>query len=284
MNITLTGATGYIGSAVLDRLVARGDRVTAIVRTDSAADKVAAAGATPLVGDLTDTPWLTSVLRTSEAAVHAAAGGDARDAEINDSVIAAVTAAYAGTGRRFLLTGGVWTYGDNPDIDDDDEARPVDLTAWRVEDEAALLADERVDSVVVRPGIVYGRGGGLVPAILGAAPRTPDGALRLVGSGEQHWATVHVDDLADLYLLALDSAPARSVVVAANGDNPTVREIGESLADAVAPESAEDTRARLGAAFADALLLDQGARGARARSWGWRPSRPTLVEELRALF
>jgi nucleoside-diphosphate-sugar epimerase len=107
-----------------------------------------------------------------------------------------------------------------------------------------------------------------------------EGRLTLIGSGEQHWTTVHVDDLADLYVRVLTQAPGGKAYIAASGDNPTVRELGEAIADTVVPESDEATVARLGG-FGEALLLDQQASGQRARSeLGWQPSRPTLVELL----
>ena len=116
--------------------------------------------------------------------------------------------------------------------------------------------------------------------------RTPDGALVLPGSGDQHWTTVHADDLGRLYALALRRAPAGSWYLAVSGSNPTVREIGVAASrgaggsGAVVGSSAEETVARLGP-FGAALLLDQQASGARARAeLGWRPEGPTLLSDL----
>jgi len=111
---------------------------------------------------------------------------------------------------------------------------------------------------------------------------------------------VHVDDLAELYVLAVERADQDGYLVAASGHNPTVRELAQAgvegqarvegqpgsdghtgSAVSVVAEPADESRARLGTDFADALLLDQAATGAHARSLGWQPSRPTLVEELR---
>ena len=147
-----------------------------------------------------------------------------------------------------------------------------------------------VKTSIVAPGIVFGNGGG-IPNLIVDAPRGSGvaPALELIGSGEQHWTTVFVDDLAELYVLAFDLAPAGSYYIGASGQNPTVRELGEAAAQAagldgrVTPSSVDAAHERLGEAFADALLLDQQATGSSARiDLGWEPNGPSLVEELRS--
>lgn len=274
MRILITGGTGFVGSAVLDRLIEAGHDVTAVVRSAPSARRVQDAGAVSVVGDLFDREWLTSELAQHDAAVHTAAGSDERDPELNDAVIDAVVAAFGGTDKPFVHTGGIWTYGDNSSITENSPHDAPALTAWRIAGEQRLLASG-VRTTVVRPGIVYGHGGG-IPAMLVASGTVP-------GTGAQHWTTVHVDDLADLYLRALD-APGRQEYVAVSGTNPTVAEISEAIGPDVAPEGDEATLKRLGA-FGQALLLDQQASGEKARrDLGWEPTRPTLLEELRTTY
>lgn len=279
MNVLLTGATGYIGSNVLTALVASGHRVLAVTRSEASADQARAAGATAVVGDLTDTPWLAEQLRAVDAAIHTAATGDADNPAFDDAVIDAVIEAFAGTDKPYLHTSGVWVWGAGQ-VHADGPLRPPALVAWRVEREERLLEAD-VHATIVAPAVVYGQGRGLVPGVFGAGSRTSDGALRLVGSGEQRWSVVHVEDLADAYVAALVGGPRGRRVLAASDENPTVREIAQAVAGPhgrVVPEPADQTRARLGANFADALLLDQSAP-ARS-SWGWVPSRPGLLDEL----
>lgn len=282
MDILLTGATGYIGNAVLTRLLADGHQVTAVVRSEEAAAKVDVVGVTAVVGDLFDSAWLRGQLETVQGAVHTAAASDETDAALNDSVIDAVLAAFAGTPKPFVHTGGVWTYGDNPDIADDDPQQPPAITSWRPAGEERLLASD-VRASVVRPGIVYGHGAG-IPTMLAGGPRDADGALVLIGTGDQHWTTVHVDELADLYLHVLGNAPGGTAYVGANGTNPTVRELGEAVVGpdgSVVEGSGEEAAGRLGEGFAGALLLDQQSAGKGARALGWEPTAPSLVELLR---
>ncbi|QEO14957.1 NAD-dependent epimerase/dehydratase family protein [Agromyces intestinalis] len=283
MTSLLTGATGYLGSAVLDRLVASGYDVVAVVRSPGSAERVTARGARALVGDLTDVAWLTAALADADGAIHLAAPSDGA-AALNEAVVDAAIAAYAGTGRRFVLTSGIWEFGAG-DLDDDGPLDPPELVAWRVPIEQRLLASD-VDAAIVAPGLVYGHGRGLI-SLITDAPRTESGALTLVGDGEQHWSWVHVDDLARLYELVLVSPAASSGVasgriVAVDGAPLTVRALGEAVAGeaGVAGESADASRARLGAVFADALLLDQRASGRKARELGWIPEHPSVLEEV----
>ncbi|MBD8607725.1 NAD-dependent epimerase/dehydratase family protein [Aeromicrobium sp. CFBP 8757] len=276
MKILLTGSTGLIGSAVTAALVAQGHQVTAVVRSQQSSLKASDLGATGVIGDLFDAPWLASELRTHDGLVHTAAGGDERDAELNDSVITAALDAFGGTDKPFVHTGGIWTYGSGDAIVETQEPHAPTITSWRPAGEQRVLTSD-VKGSVVQPGIVYGRGAG-IPAML--AGGVDGGTLTLIGSGEQHWTTVHVDDLADLYVRVLTRAPGGKAYIAASGDNPTVRELGEAVTPTVEPESDDATLERLGA-FGEALLLDQQATGERARSeLGWTPTRPTLVELL----
>jgi nucleoside-diphosphate-sugar epimerase len=283
MNILLTGATGFIGSSVLPRLLDEGHTVTALVRDDEKAAAVQSAGATALVGDAGDAALVERAARDSDGVIHLASSKD-----VDAVLVPAVLTALAGSGKPFVHTGGIWTYGSNDDIAEDSPAQPPALTAWRGATEALVLDAEGVRGMVVVPSIVYGHGKGL-PNLIADAPRS-DGAvpaLRLIGDGSQHWATVHVDDLAALYALALEHGTAGSMYIGASGHNPTVRELGEVAAEAagvaggVVGEPFDETASRLGEGLAEALLLDQQAAGTRARiDLGWEPNGPALTEEL----
>ncbi|WP_345544847.1 NAD-dependent epimerase/dehydratase family protein [Microbacterium jejuense] len=276
MKILLTGATGNIGSAVLDTLLDAGHDVVAAVRSDQAAATVAAKGATPVIGDLYDAGWLAGLLEGTDAAIHTAASDDAE--RLNLAVVEAAERAYGGTDRRFVLTSGIWEYGAGDGIHSSDTPAPTDLVAWRVPLEDRLLAAD-VSAAVLVPAVVYGHGKGLLSVIVDA-PRTADGALTLVGDGSQRWTWVHVDDLARLYLLAVTHPDAVGRLIASDGAPVSVREVAEATGSDASPESVEATRARLGTAFADALLLDQAAFGAEARELGWTPEHHGVLHEL----
>ena len=277
MRVVLTGGTGYIGSAVLRQLLEQGHEVTAVVRSDASADIVRGAGAHPALGDLSDVAWFGAVLADADGAIHTADLGGAGD----DAVLDAVESAFGGTDRPYVHTGGVWSWGSGAELTEESPLAPPALTAWRAAREARIL-DADVAAAVIAPGVVYGHGGGIPLGVL-AGSRDAEGVVTLVGAGGQHWSSVHVDDLAELYVLALEQH-ATGVFIGAAGINPTVRELGEAISGSVRAESDEASRARLGAGFADALLLDQQASGEKARTvLGWSPSRPSVLDELRDL-
>ena len=281
MKVLLTGGTGFIGSAVLARLIEGGHTVEAVVRNDDAARRVISAGAAAHVHDLTDVEWLSGLLRTVDAAIHTAAPSDGSNAAFDDAVIDAVISAFSGTDKPFVHTGGIWSYGSGTDITEATPNNAPALTAWRQQRETRILVSP-VTAAVIAPALVYGDGGG-IPALVADSP-TRDGAWLAIGTGEQHWTTVHRADLADLYVLVLEQR-GEGTFIAASGDNPTVAELTAAASGGlpIAAEGAEASRGRLGEAFADALMLDQQATGALARAtFGWVPSRRPLVEELGA--
>ena len=281
MHVVMTGATGLIGSAVLPRLLERGDRVTALVRSEDAALAVERAGAAAVAIDFGDADAIAAAFAQADGVIHLAAAGD--DAEGFDRrVAAAAVRALGGTGRPYVHTGGVWVYGAGDDLTETDPVDPPALTAWRIGIIEALEGSD-LALTVVHPGIVYGDGGTGIPQLLAQQPRTDDGRLTTLGSGEQHWTTIHVDDLARLYAAVVAAGEGFGPVLGVGGVNPTVAELSSAVAgDAgIATEDPSATEERLGAPFAAALLLDQQASGAKARTiGGWTPTRPTLVEEL----
>ena len=279
MDVLLTGATGYIGRAVLGQLRQAGHRVTAVVRSDRAAEQVTAAGATAAVGDLTDGDWLAAQHADVDASIHLASPGDASSPAFDRAVIAAARQAFAGTSKPYVHTSGLWIYGSGTGLTEESPLDPPALTAWRPAVEAEVLDSDLVASIVV-PAVVYGHRDGL-PNLVVDGPRDGSGRLVLIGEGDQHWGVVHVDDLATLYVAVLESGRALGRVLAVTDENPSVRDLGEATGAEVVGESPDATRARLGEAFADALLLDQTfVPGRKAVELGWTPVGPTLVDDI----
>lgn len=272
MRVALTGATGFIGSHVLNELQQHGHEVTALGR-----DAI----------DLFDRAAVANALRDADAAVHLASPGDATSADLDAAVADAAIDAFAGTGRPYAHVGGVWIYGNNARID---EASPLDapaLVAWREAIERRVLDAPDMRGLVIVAGVAYGDGAGAVPGLLLGSPRDDAGRLVMLGTGRQHWPTVHVADLADAFRRVLEAESARGSYLVADGANPTVAELTEAAAVAVGaagavPGSAEEARARLGDSFAEVLLLDQITVATRLRDeLGWRPTRPGLADEFR---
>jgi nucleoside-diphosphate-sugar epimerase len=285
MQVFLTGATGYIGSAVADRLRAAGHSPIGLARSAAAATRLNAAGITPVRGDFSDPVSLGVAARPADAVISMAT---TYDPNIDGPAIDAFLDALAGSNKPFVYTSGIWSHGDTGGVvvDETTPPKPAALVAWRqaVEDRVREGARRGIRTVVIRPAVVYGRGGGIPAGFVQSAREK--GAARYVGTGENRWPSVHVDDLADLYLLALERAPAGSLLLGVHGPSHPVREIaaaasrGAGAGGRTAAWPLEEARQKLGA-YADALVLDQQASGRKAQELlGWKPHRPTILEDM----
>ena len=181
----------------------------------------------------------------------------------------------------------LWVYGDNTSITEESPINAPALVAWKEPIERRVLGATGMRGVVIVSSAAYGDGGGGIPGVLLGSPRDDAGNLIMLGTGQQHWSTVHVADLADFFRRVLEDDSARGRYVIGNGVNSTVAELTEAAAVAVGapgavPGSDDEARARLGDYFAEVLLLDQGTDAARARAeLDWLPSHPGLVDEFR---
>jgi nucleoside-diphosphate-sugar epimerase len=287
MKVALTGATGFIGSHVLSELQEHGHEVTALVRDDAQADIVAARGATPAVADLYDRPTVAGLLSNADGAIHTASPGDATSADLDSAVVDAVTSAFDGTGKPYLQISGLWVYGANSSISEASAFNAPAMVSWKEPIERRVLGAKGMRGAVIVSSVAYGDGGGGIPGLLLGSPRDSAGNLIMLGTGQQHWSTVHAADLADFFRRVLEDDSAHGYYVIGNGVNPTVAELTEAAAVAVGapgavPGSEDEARARLGDYFAEVLLLDQGTDAAKARAdLGWRPSHPSLADEFR---
>jgi nucleoside-diphosphate-sugar epimerase len=287
MKVALTGATGFIGSHVLTELQEHGHEVTAFVRDASKAEILADRGAAATAVDLYDRAAVVGVLRDADAAIHTASPGDATSADLDSAVADAAIEAFAGSGKPYLQISGLWIYGNNPSVGEESPIDSPPLVAWKEPIERRVLAAPEMRAVVIAPGVAYGDGGGGMPGLLLGSPRDDAGNLIMLGSGQQHWSTVHVADLANFFRLVLEQDSARGRYVIGNGQDRTVAELTEAAAVAAgapgaAPGSDDEAKTRLGDYLAEVLLLDQGTVAAKARAeLGWAPSHPGLPEEFR---
>lgn len=285
MQVFLTGATGYIGTAVAERLRTAGHQLTGLARSDAAAARLRAAGLTPVRGDFSDPASIEAAARAADGVISMATS---YDPGVDGPAVDAILEALAGRNAPFVYTSGIWSHGDTGGtvVDEDSPARPAALVLWRqaVEDRVREAARRSIRTVVIRPAIVYGRGGGIPAGLVDSARK--EGATRYVGTGENRWPFVHVDDLADLYLLALERAPAGSLLLAVSGPSHAVREVaaaasrGPGAGGRTTAWPLDEARKTLGA-YADALVLDQQASGRRAQeTLGWKPHRPSVLEDI----
>jgi nucleoside-diphosphate-sugar epimerase len=290
MQVFLTGATGYIGSAVAEELVKKGHEVLALARSSSSAKKLKARGYDVVRGDLRDALGLAQAALTADGVIHTAFSNTKDGPKVDAEATTAILLALENSGKPFIYTSGVWVYGDTGDtpVHEEDSLDPPPAVAWRVEVEEKVLraVDRGVGAVVIRPGIVYGDGdgGGLLEAFRKEAQVR--GSFRVVEDGSQRWAFVHRRDLADLYEKALQADPG-SVFNGTDGTAPPVKELGRVLSASaggvreVLAWPLEEARDEIGG-LAEALALDQGNISSEraASELDWVPQQAPVLSEV----
>lgn len=220
MRVLITGATGYIGRAVAQRLQRAGHDVVGMARNDIGVRTLAAADIEPVLGDLDDTSGLQEATTGVDAVIETASADHPAS---NTALLKAI----AGTGKRFIRTSGTGIYadlaggelGEVVHTEDDGYVPPFPPLAARyaLDLGTAAAAQSGDQTVVLRPSMIYGNSGSHhVPIFLRAALQ--HGVSRYVGSGRNRWGNVHIDDVAAAYLLALERAPAGSVYNLAAGE------------------------------------------------------------------
>lgn len=272
MKVFITGATGYIGSNVARALAAEGHEILALAHREGARAELAGHGYQTVDGDLADPEGLARAARQAHATVHTANTHDEESATRDDAAVRAMVDALEGSDAAFVYTSGIWVLGewsDEPATEGSPTA-PLDLVAWRGPLERWLVdaADRGVRTVVIRPGIVYGRGGG-IPGMMAR------GDLPLVGDGRNRWPLVHIDDLTRLYVKAVARAPAGSILHGV-ADHARAADVAEHLEAESMP--LDDAVEQMGS-FARALALDQRVASRTTRALvGWEPREPALLE------
>jgi nucleoside-diphosphate-sugar epimerase len=299
MRIFLTGATGYVGSAVLDALLRGAHDVTALVRDPEKAERVSRRGVKPVIGDLSKPTSYAAQAEAADALVHTAIdhskGAQKVDREAIDTLLgAAGRRAASGLPATFVYTSGIWVLGDTQGkATEDAPVHPTALVAWRPDHEQVVLqgGGNGVRTAVIRPGIVYGGARGVIGDLLKDAA---NGLVRVIGEGRNHWPCVYDRDLADLYARVVAHADASGIFHANDEADERVDDIVEAIArhakmrPDVRHVPIEEARAKMGP-YADALALNQIVRSPRARALGWAPTLHSvgrnvarLVEEFRA--
>ncbi|MCS7026064.1 MAG: SDR family oxidoreductase [Bryobacteraceae bacterium] len=286
MKIFLTGATGYIGQVVAEQLQQSGHQVYGLARSPASAAKLHAMGVEVVAGDLRDLPVLQAAARQADAVIHTAICWGAEVAQFDEQAVRAMLEAMARSNKPFLYTSGVWVLGDTKGHVAGEmwKPRPPAIVAWRLAVERLVLtAGERgVRGMVIRPAMVYGRGGGFVAGLVQQAKQK--GCVEIAGTGENHMSFVPVEGLAKLYVLAVESPLSGELFLAADGPAFTVRSLAEATGARVETVPLELARQKFGP-VADALVMDQRVMSTKAgRLLGWNPRYPSVLEEVKRMM
>lgn len=276
MHVFVTGATGYVGSAVVRELISAGHTVTGLCRSEEKAAGLKAAGAEALYGTLDDLDTLRSAAAAADGVIHLAFTGDFSDFEaalaLDLRAVEAVGAALEGSGKPFITTGHPHENGHT------------------VDDAVLAMAERGIRaSIVTLAPSVHGEGDrAFVPTLINIAREK--GFAAYIGDGTNRWPAVHLLDAAVLYRLALESAPAGSRLLGVGEVGIPFREIAEVIGRqlnvptaSITPEEAAAHFGFLGpiAAFdiAGAFNTAQGSLATR-ELLGWKPMQPGLIADL----
>jgi len=287
MRVFVTGATGYIGSAVCAACKKRGHDIVGLARSAAAADTLRASGVHPVLGSLSDHNVLREMTHDADAVIHCAFQPSLEGAKLEEAALDAMLGAVDTEHEAFIYTSGVWVYGDTRGriVDETSPLNPIPLVAWRPHHEKKVqdAQKHRLRTIIIRPGVVYGGRGGLVAMMVHQAKEKQ---LAIVGNGENHWPVVRVDALAELYALAVDEAPADSIYNGVSGETVKYGELVRAADRAAGGDGnvrtipVEQARQTIGP-FADALVLDQRVSGEKAvRELSWSPKRPSVFDDL----
>ncbi|MYU35360.1 NAD(P)H-binding protein [Streptomyces sp. SID8358] len=292
MKVFVTGASGHIASAVIPELITAGHAVTGLARSDAAAARVEALGAEVRRGDLGDRDALTAAADEADGVIHLAfdhaaqgAGNLAGAAATDLLAVQSIGAALAGTGKPFVstnATGGICLAGFTGLLTEDD----VLPGGPRVDAENVTisLASQGVRSSVVRlPPAVHGDGRyGFVSGLIDTARAT--GRAGYCGDGGNRWGSADTHDVAVVYRIALESAPAGARLHAVAEEGIPLRRIAETIARRlgvpVSPTSAEEAEKRFGYLTPFVAMDNPASSRVTRTSLGWAPSGTGLIESL----
>ena len=286
MRIFVTGASGWIGSAVVPELVGAGHQVLGLARSDASAQAVAAMGAEVLRGDLNDTGTLRAGALDSDGVIHLAfvVPSVTEAATRTDAgAIEAFASSLAGSGKPLVISGGTLVRPGRP-ATERDELIAVGPIAARIGNmQAALAAAARGIRVclVMLPRSVHGEGErhGFVPQLIALA--RAKGVSGYIGDGASRWPAVHVQDAATLYRLAVEQAPAGTVLNAVGDEGVPVREIAEAIGRHLNLPAKSLPAAEFEGMLVPLLSTDMPASSVITQElMGWKPTHPGLIEDI----
>ena len=286
MRVFITGATGFVGSAIVPELIGAGHQVLGLARSDAAAASLTAAGADVQRGSLDDLESLRKAAGAADAVIHAGFIHDfanyAPAAETDKRAIETIGAVLAGTGRPFIVTSGTALTAPGRVATENDSANS---TLPRKSEDAATSAaagGARV-SILRLPPSVHGVGDhGFIPILIRLARER--GVSAYVGQGLNRWPAVHRLDVARLYRLVLEKSPMEPRYHAVADGGVPFREIaqviGRRLNIPVVTKSPEEAADHFGW-FAHFAALDCPASSAQTQEQlGWRPTQPSLIPDI----
>jgi nucleoside-diphosphate-sugar epimerase len=286
MRIFLTGASGWIGSAVIPELIRSGHQVLGLARSDASAQTVADMGAEVLRGDLNDLDVLRTGALDSDGIIHLAfvvPSVSVAATQTDAKAIETFATALAGSGRPLVISGGTLSAPGRVSTERDELVAAGPIAARITNMQAALAAaDQGVRScLVMLPRSVHGEGErhGFIPQLITTA-RTK-GVSGYIGDGASRWPAVHVKDAATLYRLAVENAPAGAVLNAVGDEGVPVRDIAEAIGRRLNLPARSLPAKELDGILVRLLSTDMPASSTITQELlGWKPTHPVLLDDI----
>lgn len=282
MKVFLTGASGFVGSVVAEKLKDKGYRVSALARNEIAEAKLRGKELEIVRGALNDFEILKRAASETDAVIHTAFSHNFDDYDdavrLDRNVINSFAESLAETNKPLIVTSSSAVLGDTRDSEADEEHPFAEHSSRRlrgeVERDCLHLSTKGIRSIVLRlPLFVYGRAGSsFIPFLIEQAKKT--GSANYVGSGEQKVSAIHVEDAADLYLLALETSTAKGLYNAA-AETVSMKELSESVARLLDVEaksvSADEAREQFGKMFEFLSINNRLSAEKARRELAWSP-------------
>jgi nucleoside-diphosphate-sugar epimerase len=286
MRIFVTGASGWVGSAVVPELIRAGHRVLGLARSDASATSVSDMGADVLRGDLTDTAVLRAGALDSDGVIHLAfvvPSVSEAATRTDATAIETFAASLAGSGKPLVVTGATVVTPGRPATERDELVAAGPIGARIRNMQAALAAAERGvrACLVMLPRSVHGQGErhGFVPQLIAMA--RAKGVSGYIGDGASRWPAVHVKDAARLYRLAVEQAPAGAMLNAVADEAVPVREIAEAIGRNLNLPAKSLPADEFPGMLVPLLSTDMPASSRITRELlGWRPNHLGLIEDI----
>ncbi|MEQ8284873.1 NAD-dependent epimerase/dehydratase family protein [Thalassospira sp.] len=298
MRVFITGGTGLIGSAVLKNLIAHDHKVFALARSENSKNNLITAGATPIMGDITEPEIWCADLPEIDSFIHTACDFSDQMAKIDATLLDQLIPALHRQARpvRLIYTGGIWMYPESspsdPMMDETTAFAPLPEFQWGIAGINRVLSDEKIDGIILHPACVYTSG---EDGRTGHFDRDIDtiktqNRVTVIGGDEIYQPLVHANDLADLYRLALEKAKPGSSYIGSTIHDLSNRAAADLIArhfgsgnTRVETITAETAMARLGD-WARGLAHSQHFSSAKAqRELGWNPKHRDIEDAIRTI-
>lgn len=294
MRVFVTGASGFVGSAIVKELIEARHQVLGMVRSDSGAEKVAKAGAEVHRGDIYDLESVQQGAASCEAIIHTAFNHDfsnfKANCETDRKVVEALGTIVAGTDHPLIITSGVGLLNYGRLVNEDDIPPASSETIPRVasEEAAKAAADSGSKVYIVRlPPTVHDKGDhGFIPIVINTAKQK--GASAYIGEGKNQWPAVNREDAAKLYRLIAEQKPEQKVFHAVAEQGIEFRNIAEAIGKGlnlpVISKTGKDAEDHFGWFTHFASINCPSTSTKTRQAVNWQPTRSTLLEDLAAGF